>query len=153
CLTGRVPMNRRLAFFALAIAVTCVGFAFGQTPPLIGTLQLGTGQGATLTTQVPFLSGNRLRFWASPTGLQGSLPPGVTMTPTYLEPGSNQLSLHFEAALRVQTIANYDVYVYAGSSVTAAYRVRLSVVVPTSQPCGVPVLNPLDQSSQAVVVS
>src|SRR6478752_3740838 len=133
----------------LVLVVLFVGTGFAQTPPVLGNVSVVPGAGATLKVTLSFVSSSRLRF--STNG--SALPPGVSMTSTYLEPGSNRLSLHFEAATGAGLTANRSVDIYAGNFFVPVYQVMLSVVAGTAQTCGSASVNPLDQSSQAVVAS
>ena len=81
------------------------------------------------------------------------LPSGVTMTATYIEPGVNRLTLHFEASPTAPLVTNKLVDVYAGNSLNAIYRISVSVVAASPFPCSVPSLLPIDQSTQAVLLS
>ena len=146
----------RLHSFCLAsvIAISCAASCFAQAPPLLGNVSVMPGQGANLTATVPILSGARLRFWAD---ASAGLPPGVTMTPTFVEPGANHLTLHFEAIANAPLAANRLIVIYAGNSFSAVYQVNLSVIPATPPLCGAPSLNPVDQSvdqsTQSVLVS
>jgi hypothetical protein len=142
----------RLRTFCLTsvIAIACANSGIAQPVPLVGNVSVMPGQGANFTAPVPILSGTRLRFW---TGPNAGLPPGVTMTPTFVEPGANHLTLHFEAMANAPVIANRLTNIYAGNSLNAVYKLNISVVPATAGTCGAPSLRPIDQSTQAVLVS
>jgi len=75
------------------------------------------------------------------------------MTPTFIEPAVNNLTLHFEAMPNAPVVANRITNIYAGNSLNALYRVNVSVIPPAAAPCSAPSLKPIDQSTQAVLVS
>ena len=134
--------------FLFAICFASTGVA--QPAPLPGNVNVMPGQGANFGTIVPILTGAPLRFW---TDNSSGLPSGVTMTPTYIEPGVNRLTLHFEASPTAPLVTNKLVDVYAGNSLNAIYRISVSVVAASPFPCSVPSLRLIDQSTQAVLLS
>jgi hypothetical protein len=141
-----MPAKTLLIFAAV---VFFAGTGFAQAPTVLGNVSVVPGAGATLKVTLPFLNSSRLRFWTN----GSSLPSGVTMTSTYVEPGSNLLALHFEAAGLAGLAVNRSVDIYASNSFVPAYQVILSVVAGTAPTCGSATVNPLDQSSQAVVAA
>src|SRR5215475_16106422 len=113
---------RPLSFcLASLIAIACTASGFAQPAAVLGNVSIMPGQGATLTATVPLLSGTRLRFWAD---VASGLPSGVTMTPTFVEPGVGRLALHFEAAANAALAPNRLVNIYAGVSASPVYAVN-----------------------------
>lgn len=130
-----------------------IGFAnsgVAQPAPLLGNVNVMPGPGANFSTIVPILTGAPLRFW---TDNSSGLPSGGSITPTYIEPGANRLTLHVEASPNAPLIANKLVDLYAGGSLSAAYRISVSVIAPSPVPCSLPSLRPMDRSTQAVLLS
>jgi len=74
------------------------------------------------------------------------------MTPTFSEPGTSHVTLHFEASSNAPLIANRIANVYAGYG-NVAFRVNVNVIPPIAPPCGTATLNPMDQFTQAVLVT
>ena len=136
-----------LPIFALVVLLVSTGFA---QVPVLGNVSVVPGGGATLTVTLSFVSGVPMSFSAN---AGAGLPPGVTMTSTYLEPGSNRLSLHFEAAAGAPFVANKSIDIYVDNFFVPVYQVVLSVVPGPPSACGPAAANPLDQSSQAVVAT
>jgi hypothetical protein len=75
------------------------------------------------------------------------------MTPTFVEPGANHVTLHFEAMANAPLVANRLTDIYAGSSASAVFKVGITVVPTAPPPCANPLLKPIDQSTPAVLVS
>ncbi len=135
---------RPLPIFALVVLFVSTGLA--QMAGL-GNVSVVPGGGATLAVTLSFISGVPMTFSTN------AVAPGVTMTSTYLEPGNNHLSLHFEAAVGAPFVTNKSIDIYANNFFVPVYQVQLSVIPGPPSNCGPATVNPLDQSSQAVVVT
>jgi hypothetical protein len=120
-----------------------------QTAPVVGSLTITRGQGASLTIVAPSAA-TRVVYWSDP---GAGLPAGVTLTATFTEPASPQLTLHFEAIGSAPLATNRLVGIRS-SIASIAFKVSLNVVASGGgNPCAVPTVQPLDQSTQAVLVS
>jgi hypothetical protein len=153
----------RLVFLITAGAGNvCLGQAPAPHSAVVVTLPgpifLRVGQGANRVLSpapIPRLGPlpHRVRVYTDSTS---GLPPGVSMTPTFVDlPSTPSVMLHFEASANAPVVTSQPAYVYAGDMYQNYVTFLVTITVAPSQirPLLPPTLKPLDQSTQAALVS